>query len=128
MIVFSDIAKLQELADTAPKKTNDEIIALSDKMKDGDEYSAWELFLTLLPVFCSEYKFQTGPSAKNSELLENCLRAYGNAINEFDFRSSGESFSHRLAWWIRQTRPDYVAANSKSIRIPIEDIKKLYEK
>ena len=64
MIVFSDINKLQELADGVPHHENEEIIALAETAQNGDDTALFQLFYDLLPVFCSEYKLQAGASAK----------------------------------------------------------------
>lgn len=127
MIVFSDIDKLQELADGVPHHENEEIIALADAAKSGDESALYQLFYDLLPVFCSEYKLQAALSAKNSELLHVCLDSYIRALKDFDFNSQGESFSHHLGRHIRQARTDYIASCSKGVRIPIDELKKMLE-
>lgn len=122
MIVFSDINKLQALADGAPKMTNDDILALADLSKAGDESALYQLFYVLLPVFCAEYKLQAGVSAKNSELLQLCLDSYIRSLKGFDFRS-GNDLTQHIGKYIREARQNYVS----NIRIPIDELKKMLE-
>ncbi len=122
MIVFSDINKLQELADGVPHHENEEIIALADKVKEGDDEALYQLFYDLLPVFCTEYKAQTGVTAKNSELLQLCLDSFIRALQSFDFHGSG-SLAEHIGDYIRETRKNYVS----NIRVPIDALKKMLE-
>lgn len=122
MIVFSDINKLQELADGVPRHESEEIIALADKAQGGDETALYQLFYDLLPVFCAEYKAQAGASAKNSELLQLCLDSFIRALQSFDFHSSGELKAH-IGDYIREARKNYVS----NIRVPIDALKKMLE-
>ena len=122
MIVFSDINKLQELADGVPHHENEEIIALAETAQNGDDTALFQLFYDLLPVFCSEYKLQAGASAKNSELLHVCLDAYIKSLRSFDFHGDG-SLAEHIGDYIREARKNYVS----NIRIPIDELKKLLE-
>ena len=122
MIVFSDINKLQELADGVPHHENEEIIALADTAHNGDEAALYQLFYDLLPVFCSEYKLQAGLSAKNSELLQLCLDSYIRALQSFDFHGNG-SLTEHIGGYIREARKNYVS----NIRVPIDALKKVLE-
>lgn len=122
MIVFSDINKLQELADGVPHHENEEIIALADKAKEGDDEALYQLFYYLLPVFCTEYKAQTGVTAKNSELLQLCLDSFIRALQSFDFHGGG-SLTEHIGDYIREARKNYVS----NIRVPIDALKKMLE-
>lgn len=122
MIVFSDINKLQELADGVPHHEDGEIIALADSAQSGDETALYQLFYDLLPVFCSEYKSQTGVTAKNSELLQLCLDSFIRALQSFDFHGSG-SLAQHIGDYIREARKNYVS----NIRVPIDALKKMLE-
>ena len=122
MIVFSDINKLQELADGVPRHESEEIIALADKAQGGDETALYQLFYDLLPVFCAEYKTQAGASAKNSELLQLCLDSFIRALQSFDFHGSGDLTAH-IGDYIHEARKNYVS----NIRVPIDALKKMLE-
>lgn len=127
MIIFSDFKKLQELADGAPKVSDDEVFALNDKVKSGDDEALWQLFYVLLPHFCAEYKNQAGVSVKNSEQLEECVNKYFGFLAEFDFRENSDDFKASLAEFIRKARTEYVTSRIKDMRIPVSEIKKMNE-
>ena len=122
MIVFSDINKLQELADGAPKVGKDEILSLADLASSGDESALYQLFYVLLPQFCAEYKQQAGASGRNAELLQLCLDSYIRALQSFDFHSE-DSLTEHIGQHIREARRNYVS----NIRVPIDALKKMLE-
>ena len=80
----------------------------AERMKAGD-LEAREIIITAnLPYVASCVK-HLHKEYQTLELIYRCCRALEKAVDQFDFFQDGESFMHRLSWWMRQTVTRYIA-------------------
>jgi len=82
--------------------------ALAAQMRAGSSEAREALFNSYLPLLSG--CIQRLPREYHSlELVMRCCAALEKALDSFDFSQTGESFTHRISWILRQTTTAYIA-------------------
>lgn len=110
--------KFLDEACSMPLLTNDEVIVLAKKIKNGDIKSRDKLGLANMRFVVSvanRYQFQ-GLSLKDL-VMEGCVGLF-EATKRFD-ETRGFTFITYAVWWIRQAILSALAEQSRIVRLPI---------
>ena len=82
--------------------TRQEERTCAQQMKNGDEEARRQLIEGYLPMVASHIR-HTSPRMQKLGLVTECVCALEKAVDSFVFLQTGEPFSHRLSWILRQT-------------------------
>lgn len=77
-------------------------------MKQGDSTAREKIICSYLPTVASYIK-KAPAQMQTLELIYRLVSALEKAADGFDFLQESETFSHRLAWVMRQTVARYIA-------------------
>ena len=82
-----------------------EELHLAARMREGDAEAREEIIRGYLPRVAAALR----KNHCSLELVLRCCSALEKAVDSFDFFQEGESFAHRLSWYLRQTVAAYIA-------------------
>jgi len=90
------------------KLRSEEELVLAARMSKGDAEAREALIRGYLPHVAAAIR-RMPHEYQTLELVMRCITALEKAVDRFDFTQSGERFSHRLSWVLRQTTTAYMA-------------------
>lgn len=88
--------------------TRQEELEYAEKMRSGDPDARQAILQSYLPQVAATVR-RLGRGYQSLELILRCCAALEKAADSFNFLQNGETFSHRLSWWLRQTVTGYIA-------------------
>ncbi|PIS40996.1 MAG: hypothetical protein COT26_00380 [Candidatus Kerfeldbacteria bacterium CG08_land_8_20_14_0_20_43_14] len=110
--------KFLDEACSMPLLTNDEVIAVAKKIKDGDIKSRDKLWLANMRFVVSvANRYQYQGLALKDLVMEGCL-GLSEATKRFD-ETRGFTFITYAVWWIRQAILKALAEQSRIVGLPI---------
>lgn len=107
-MVSININDFFEKAASCRTLSRDEEIACAIRMKNGDPAAREQLIQSYTPMVASHIR-HAKPPMQALTLALCCMRAMEKAVDSFDFMQSGEPFSHRLNWALRQATARYLS-------------------
>ena len=88
--------------------TREEELEYARRMKDGDINAKTFLIMSYLPFAAGAIR-HLKKEYQTLELVLRCCRGVERAVTTFNFEQDGETFSHRLSWWLRNIITRYIA-------------------
>lgn len=106
-MVYVSVEDFYDKAGLVSTMSREEELACAKKMKDGDETARERLIQSYLPMVAGHIKHGRC-DMQSLGLVYSCLQALETAVDKFDFFQEGETFSHRLSWYLRQATTEYI--------------------
>lgn len=91
-----------------PRISREEELDCARKMNEGDAAARQRLTDGYLPQVAAHIR-RMPENLQSLELVMRCCRAVEKAVDGFRFEQEGETFTHRLSWWLRQETTRYIA-------------------
>lgn len=107
-MIFVSIEDFFEKAEQCQVLTRQEELACAEQMKAGDTEARDRLIESYLPMTARHVK-RAGRSMQNLGLAVYCVDALEKAVDSFNFFQDGETFTHRLSWYLRNASARYIA-------------------
>lgn len=100
-MLFIDLRDYYEQVGKCTRLSREEEIECACRMKAGDEEARERLIQSYLPMTAS-YVRRAPVHVQSFGLALYCLNALEKALDSFNFEQEGETFAHRLSWYLRQ--------------------------
>lgn len=98
-MLFLSVEDFYEKAEGCVPLTRQEELECAAGMKAGDAEARARLVEGYLPMVAGHIRRSRRESLG---LVLYCLQALERAVDSFDFFQEGETFAHRLSWYLRQ--------------------------
>ena len=107
-MVFVSIEDFYEKAEKCRVLTRQEELECAQQMKNGDADARRCLVESYLPMTAGYVK-RAKPEMQTLSLALYCVDALEKAVDSFNFFQDGETFTHRLSWYLRNAVTRYIA-------------------
>lgn len=111
-MIFISVQDFYEKVDACEVLSRQEEIECACKMKNGDVSARERLIKSYLPMVAAHIK-RTSSHIQSLGLIFYCQQALEKAVDGFNFFQDGETFSHRLSWYLRQAVTKYIVDSRK---------------
>ena len=88
-------------ADACTRLSREALADCAGRMQSGDETARRQLINNYLPMVAGCIR-RLQPRYQTLSLVYACVQTLENALDRFDFSQTGETFAHRLSWYLRQ--------------------------
>ena len=107
-MVYISIDDFYRKASNCTRLTRQEEIEYAQAMNNGNSIARERIIESYIPMVAGHIKHMQ-PHLQTLGLVVYCMNALEKAVDSFDFMQEGETFTHRLSWWLRQASASYIA-------------------
>lgn len=107
-MVYISVEDFYEKASAYRRLSRQEELECAQGMKHADASARQRLVESYLPAVAGHIK-RLPTHIQSLGVVAYCLQGLERAVDCFDFFQEGESFSHRLSWYLRQATVSYIA-------------------
>ena len=107
-MVFISIEDFYEKAENCRVLIRQEELECAEQMKQGDSDARRRIVESYLPMTAGYVK-RAKPEMQTLSLALYCVDALEKAVDSFNFFQEGETFTHRLSWYLRNAVTRYIA-------------------
>ena len=106
-MIYLSIDDFYEKVSKISRMTREEELECAKRMKEGDSSAREQLIESYLPFVAGHIKRRTSDLQSLGHVLY-CIQALEKAVDNFNFFQEGETFAHRLSWYLRQADVKYI--------------------
>lgn len=107
-MIFISLNDFFEKASKCRRLNRQDEIECARQMKNGDVSARERLIESYLPMVAAHVK-RISPHLQSFGMVIYCQQALEKAVQSSNFEQNGETFAHRLSWYLRQATTRYIA-------------------
>ncbi|MBQ8803132.1 MAG: hypothetical protein IJZ53_05835 [Tyzzerella sp.] len=107
-MIFISLNDFFEKISDCRKLSRQEEVECARQMKSGDDSARERLIESYLPMVAAHIK-RIPSHLQSFGMVIYCQQALEKAVDSFNFEQNGETFAHRLGWYLRQATTRYIA-------------------
>ena len=107
-MIYISVEDFYEKVSAFSRMSRQEELECARQMKNGDLQARERMIQSYLPMAAAHIK-RVAADRQSLGMILYCQQALEKAVDSFDFFQEGETFSHRLSWYLRQAVTRYVA-------------------
>lgn len=106
-MIYLSIEDFYEKVSHLSRMTRSEEVECAKRMKEGEEKAREEMIESYLPLVAAHIK-RMPKDMQTLGFVLYCHQALEKAVDSFNFFQEGETFAHRLSWYLRQAGAEYI--------------------